>query len=340
MGKASRKYRRDKERRQEEKKQQVQAETKRELTTRLKENFEAEEYGEALNILAEMIDQKIYDPDSMYRGAACYFMTGDYKRAISWLDNTLRFEPHHIAARLLLARICILEDRTQDGLAIYDFVLEHYEQALQPEQREDMQDILEYYVQQDKERVCRDFPYVAAFMHLAEQPQAAEKTASAAEATDTAQPVAEAQGADVTAGIRVQAAAKTAAVEVQAELPVQPQAPAASATEPARETKAESAGGEAAFDAAAKIAEVMAAGASVVERLKMLNAFAGGCFMADDYAGAKACLTAALQLDAHDDETLRNLAVLASAQGEAEKALQFASAMSYTDFALLQVLKG
>ena len=339
MGKASRKYRRSKERREEETAMKAQAETKQDLSTRLKEKFDAEDYSEVLNILAEMIGQKIYDPDSMYRGAYSYFMMGDYQRAASWLDHTLRFEPHHIAARLLLARICILEDRTQDGLAIYDFVLEHYEQALQTEQREDMQDILEYYVRQDKERVCHEFPYVAAFMHLSGAPQAAEKPAPAVKAAETVQPSAsaEAQAAGEPARIKVQAEAQAAPVEVQPELPDQP---TAAATPAAEAPASDAAGSKAAFDAAAKVAEVMGADVSVAERMRLLHAFAGGCFLAGDNAGAQACLTAALQLDAHDDETLRNLAVLAKAQGDTEKALQFASAMRYTDFVLLQVLRG
>ena len=283
MGKASRRYRREKQQKQQAQAVQQNAQEKKALEAQMREKIEAEAYGDALNVLAEMIEKKIYEPEDMYQGAYCYFMTGDYERAVSWLDNTLKFAPNHVEARLLLARICILEDRTQDGMAIYDFILEHYPQQLQPEQREDMQDILEYYVEEDK----------PAMPGAPEQP---------------------------------------IAVETEKETAAEPEPAPKAEPAPKQEPPA--------FDAAAKIAEVMQSKVSVAERIHLLNSFAGGCYVAGDHEGAKACLTAPLQLDDHDDETLRNLAVLSQAMGDPDKALQFAAAMSYTDFVLLTTLKG
>ena len=304
MGKASRRYRREKQQKQQAQAVQQNAQEKKALEAQMREKIEAEAYGDALNVLAEMIEKKIYEPEDMYQGAYCYFMTGDYERAVSWLDNTLKFAPNHVEARLLLARICILEDRTQDGMAIYDFILEHYAEALQPEQREDMQDILEYYAQEDPERIRREFPYVAAFMHLAGEAEPAMPGAPE-------QPI---------------------AVETEKETAAEPEPAPKAEPGPKQEPPA--------FDAAAKIAEVMQSKVSVAERIHLLNSFAGRYYVAGDHEGAKACLTAALQLDDHDDETLRNLAVLSQAMGDPDKALQFAAAMSYTDFVLLTTLKG
>lgn len=325
MGRKSRRYRRRKKRNQEAKKKTMENKEKRTLETRMKALMKDEEYAKALDVLAEMIQDKAYEAEDLYRGAYCYFMTGDYQRAAAWLTNTLSFVPNHVAARLLLARICILEDRIDDGLAIYDFILEHYEQALQPEQREDMEDILEYYVSQDKERIKEQFPYVAVFMHV----EGAEKPAKTAPATVEASVEAPA-GADV--HLSVAQGGKRTDVHVPQE------APAAAAPIDAEATDVTEA--SVAQEAEEQLARVQASGASVAERLRMLNAFAGGYFVADEFAAAKSFLKAALELDAQDDATLRNLAMLAKAEGDGEKALQFASAMRHADFVLLAALKG
>ena len=323
MGKANRRYHREKNRKQVAQETKMQNNEKRAYEERLTALMNQESYGEALGVIAEMVEHQACDAEDMYRAAYCYFMTGDYRRAAQWLTNTLSFAPAHVEARLLLARICILEDRADDGMAIYDFLLEHYPQQLQPEQREDMQDILEYYVEEDKARICEKFPYVAEFMHL----DGAETTPAPKATADVC--VEAPAGADV----HVSVASGTQQAEVQ--LP-QPGAPAAKAAEAPEATEA-----SIQQEAEAQLDRVraMANEVSVAERIRILNAFAGGYFVADEFAAAKLFLAGALELDTKNDTTLRNLAMLTKAQGDAEKALQFASAMHTTDFVLLQALK-
>jgi len=86
-------------------------EMKRELAAQMAD----EEYGEALGTVAAMIEAGLQDADAFYDAAYSYFMSGDYERATEWVDNTLRFAPQHVGARILLARICLLEERTADG---------------------------------------------------------------------------------------------------------------------------------------------------------------------------------------------------------------------------------
>lgn len=306
MGKSKRKMNRDRIKRVTGQASKEQEQQKRELHTQMMKLIVAEEYAEALNVLAKMIEKKIYDPELMYQGANCYFMTGDYERAVQWLNNTLQFAPDHVAARLLLARICILEDRAKDGLAIYDFVLEHYLSALQPEQREDMEDILEYYARNEADMIRKAFPYIARFMQLEAdvEPAAAEATVQSAE--------------------RIPIAGLKADAEMgQAE----PDAHEAVEYQPDEE------------DTKQKIEQVMQMDASVVDKIHVLNVFAGASFCADDYAASQQFLAAALKLDMHQDETLRNLAMLASSMGKSDKALEYVAAMSGTDFVLLQALK-
>ena len=322
MGKASRRFNRGKNRKQTVQETKAQNAEKQTYEAQMKALMDNEQYADALNVLAEMIQEKIYDAEDMYRGAYCYFMTGDYARAAQWLTNTLSFAPTHVAARLLLARICILEDRTDDGMAIYDFVLEHYESSLDEEQREDMEDILEYYVEEDKAHVREAYPHVAAFMHIGAAEAPAAKAPAASVNIQAQAPAGAAVHVDVARGDE-----HTAVQLPQAGVPAAAESEAAEAS---IEQEAET-----------QLARVraMAKDVSLAERVRILNTFAGGYFVADELAAAKSFLAEALALDAKNDTTLRNLAMLAKAQGDKEKALQFASAMQTTDFVLLQALK-
>ena len=91
-------------------------ETKNMLREELKRHVSNDEYADALDVLAQMVQSgtKI-SADDMYDGAYCYFMSGDYERTAKWLDSVLAAEPAHVKARLLLARLCILEGRTDSA---------------------------------------------------------------------------------------------------------------------------------------------------------------------------------------------------------------------------------
>lgn len=306
MGKSKRKLNRDRTKYNNAKENKAQEKIKRELQQKMMQLVENENYADALNVLAELIEKKIYDSESMYQGANCYFMLGDYERSIQWLNNTLQFEPNHVDARLLLARVCILEERAKDGLAIYDFILEHYLPALQPEQREDVADILEYYARNESDMIRQEFPYIARFMKLKDEAELSPAETSAQPADQI--PIAGLEAADGT---------------IQAEI----------VEDESVETKQD----EEAVQQ--KIQQVQQMDASVMDKIHVLNVLAGASFCADDYAAAHEFLAAALKLDMHQDETLRNLAMLAHSMGEPEKALEYAAGMSSTDFVLLQALK-
>lgn len=97
--------------------------------------------------------------------------------------------------------------------------------------------------------------------------------------------------------------------------------------------------GTAASSAAQQAEEILAQTIRPKEKVRALNAFAGAAYVADDYAGAKELLMAALRLDPGADVTLRNMALLLHDMGEKDKALQVAAKMRKTDFMLLRVLK-
>lgn len=131
---------------------------------KMKDAISLEQYNDAAGLLAELIGKKQFDPETMYLGAYAYFMSGDYKRAVDWIQNTLDFAPNHISARILLARICIMEDQTDKGLSVFDFVLGHYLKAMSDEQKDDAEDILFYYNTTEPEKLEADFPHIAKFL--------------------------------------------------------------------------------------------------------------------------------------------------------------------------------
>ena len=76
------------------------------------------------------------------------------------------------------------------------------------------------------------------------------------------------------------------------------------------------------------------------EKVRLLNAFAGGFFLAGSFAAAKILLKQALELDAHDEMTLKNVGYTLVALGERDAALDVAAMMKTPDFGLLTVVRG
>lgn len=307
MGRANRKMNKNKKKKEQEMQSAMVQKLREELSTL----FAEEKYSDVINKLAELVQAGDHDPEMLYSGAYSYFMIGDYERAAGMVENVLTFAPGHLAARILLARICILEDRTDDSLAIFDFVLEHSENQLTQEQREDMEDILEYYGRNEAEHLQADFPHVAAFLGLAPA------------ATSAAAPVPKASSFTVPAAPVEPAASVTVpeapAVEAPIAAPAAPQAAAAESVE-------------------AEIQAVMGKDASLSDKVRLLQAFAGGHFTAGEYAAAAKLLETALTIDGQDANVIRNLAVLAKRMGKVDKALELAARMPQTDFLLLDFL--
>ena len=261
--------------------QQLKAENK-ELTVlqnKLTQQYETMDYDGALETVAELMGKKCYEPEIMFKAAQIFFFQGDYKRAASWVTNTLQYNSGHVDARLLLARICLLEDRTDDAMAIYDVVLQHGANLLTPEQREDIKEATDYIARTDGEWLKDNYPLVANLVMGADHEE------------KTMQPQA------------MQESVATATVETDKVM-----------------------------------ADIMQSPVSLREKIAMLNAYAGGCFVAGNHEEAMKFLQKAEELDAHDNMTLRNLAMLAREMGQQEKALSYAGRMNGTDFVLLKQL--
>ena len=275
MGKSSRKMNKKINR------QQIKAENKAMtvLQGKLTQQYEAMDYDGALETIAELMGKKCYEPEIMFKAAQIFFLQGDYERAASWVTNTLQYNSGHVAARLLLARICLLEDRNDDAMAIYDVILQHGVNALTPDQQEDIKEATDYIVRTDGQWLQENYPLVAGLVMETGKDENAVKPQTMQETV----------------------------------------APAALETDKV-------------------MTDIMQSPVSLKEKIALLNAYAGGCFVASDYESAVKFLQKAEELDAHDNMTLRNLAVLAKAIGQQEKALSYAGRMHGTDFVLLRQL--
>ena len=130
------------------------------------ERLAARDYEAVLGVLAKLAGTGTISPDACYAGAYAYFMQGDYQRAATWVENTLTYLPSHVPARILLARLCILEDRTAEALSVLDVLLEAKNSLREAEQSE-IREIAGYYGRTRKEMVCRDYPHIASFLQLA-----------------------------------------------------------------------------------------------------------------------------------------------------------------------------
>lgn len=176
MGKRSRKIKRSQ---QSQKNNEIRQETKI-MKAEITELLAKEKYVEVIEELAKMIQAKYYDADTMYAGAFSYFMLGDYKRASDWVNNTLTYDPQNINVRILLARVCFLEDKVNDGLAVCNFVMQYYNNKLNTEQRNDIEDLVSMYIDDDNVNKSK-YPYLLALIdNVADEIDTAEETATAA----------------------------------------------------------------------------------------------------------------------------------------------------------------
>lgn len=176
MGKRSRKIKRSQ---QSQKDNEIRQETKI-MKAEITELLTKEKYVEVIEELAKMIQAKCYDADTMYAGAFSYFMLGDYKRASDWVNNTLTYDPQNINVRILLARLCFLEDKVNDGLAVCNFVMQYYNNKLNTEQRNDIEDLVSMYIDDDNVNKAK-YPYLLALIdNVADEIDTAEETATAA----------------------------------------------------------------------------------------------------------------------------------------------------------------
>ena len=131
-----------------------------------------EKYAEAINAFADVLAQGEPPKDCYADVARAYFELGDYKRAADWVSNALSVDPGNLDMRILLARICQRERRTDDALKLYENILAVHAAALTAAQRAEIEQRagLDARLAQDKTRTA--YPHLAALLGLAAAPAA------------------------------------------------------------------------------------------------------------------------------------------------------------------------
>ena len=308
MGKASKKL--------VKKQQKTQLTDNKQKVTEFKKRFfmyrDTTEYEKSLEVLAELIKLKCYEPEVLYTGAFCYFMIGDYTRAADWVNNTLSYAPSHIDARILLGRICILEDRTEDGLSVLDFVLEHNRASLTAAQKDVLHDILNYYGKYEMEKMQAHYPHIASFCGENDKKDILQEPSVSVPSTDE----------DAAGKVSVEPVGQEASDAVENRDVTH------AVTSENLQDKLES-----------LKTDILNKPVPMAEKMKLLNSFAGAYYFDHHLDAAEYLLQAALELDAYHDASLRNMAYVMLGNGRVEDALEYASKMSMADFGLLHRLQ-
>ena len=147
-----------------------------------------EKYAEAINAFADALAQGEPPKECYADVARAYFELGDYKRAADWVSNALSVNLGNVDVRILLARICQRERRTDDALKLYENILAVHAAALTAAQRAEIEQRagLDARLAQDKTRTA--YPHLAALLGLAPAPAA--PIVPAAPAVSAAEPIA------------------------------------------------------------------------------------------------------------------------------------------------------
>lgn len=331
MGKIDKKLKKLKGKRREEEKNGV-ADEKLKAVSKL---IEEEKYAEAINEMETLAELHCKNPLFFYSLAYCYFMTGDYERSASWAANTLSLDPAHAKTRLLLARLCLNEDRTNDALAIYDFVLENLASSLTDEDKEEIEELLEYYADNEADMLKADYPHIADFLKLDdEEDDEAEIEIIDINASDDKKDDGENGKMDDQASrAEMSNMEKGSSAVIEQLKAVAERAHKHSTVESEREKAQEI------KEAHQLIDEIMQREISLIEKVRILNSFAGCFYMSLEYEKARALLEEAVRIDTHNEYTLRNMAFLLLAEGRSDEAMEWAARLPMTDFGLLYTMQ-
>lgn len=339
--------------------------------------MKAEDYVEAIDVMAEMANNRQMDGEVMYWGAQCYFMTGDFERAERWAGNALNNGYNSAGIKVLLANLCAAEERYEDACKLCEVALSEGAEAMTGLDKEIFDDFMDN-IRYGNDELVAKYPLISKYLakddstsqsapsHFVDEAlepeiqkiapsensvkteaeENADKAQAAlaklrqllsknkpSEADKEAEDEAEVQETVVT---REVIASKPAQAEEQKAS--QPAASEAHVDMPQEEAACAERNGEE-FDVAGTLEQVLAKEASLAEKVRLINVFAGACYQSGDYQAAFDLLSAALEIDGQDAATLKNIAYTCLSAGEKEQALSFAAKLPVVDFGLLYALK-
>lgn len=281
---------------------------------------EAEDYVAAMDVMADIAANGKIDAEVMYWGALCYFRTGDYERASRWINNALTYDGKGLKERILLSAICIADGRYEDGIKVMEAVLSAGADNISADDRAFMLEVLAP-VRYGYGDILARYPKTEAVL------QEKSEIAGVNEAEESA--------ATALAKLREMLGRKEAGNKSESSVEAKNEPLAAQEVLAIDDSNL----ADENFDVDGTIQQIMEKQASLQEKIKLLNAFAGGCYQSGDCPAACKLLEKALELDACAPEILRNMAYVCLTNGDKEKAMEFVSRLPMVDFGLLYALK-
>lgn len=348
--------------------------------------MEAEDYTAAMDVMAEMAANKQMDGEIMYWGAQCYFFTGDFERAEKWVNNALNNGYNSAGLKMMLATLCMSEERSDDAFKLCEAVLTEGIEGMSKQEQEIFDNFMDN-ISYGYDELVAEYPKISAYLQKkqadieADSPvnklkqilkgkeveEAKAQQMKVQEKVKTEGTPTEDKAQAALARLRQLLSKNKASEEKQVVEEVNEVQEPAEATitreditpEAVREkevTASEIQQVEAAqpiveefdnvqqnevekIDVSDTLAKIVAKEISLVEKVRLINVFAGVCYQQGDYQSAFDLLSAALELDGQDVATLKNIAYTCLSAGEQEQAMSFAAKLPVVDFALLYALK-
>ena len=337
--------------------------------------METEDYAAAMDVMAEMAANKQMDGEIMYWGAQCYFFTGDFERAEKWVNNALNNGYNSAGLTMLLATLCMADERTEEAFKLCDAVLTEGIEGMSKQDQEIFDNFMDN-ISYGYDELVSEYPKISEYLQKKQADNEANSPVNKLKEILKGKKIEEAkpQQAEVQEEVKTepdedkaQAALarlrqllsknKEQVVEgnnevqkplestiiseaVQEKEEITPEIQQVEKSQPIGEESDNVQQNEAEkVDVSDTLAKIAAKEISLVEKVRLINVFAGVCYQQGDYQSAFDLLSAALEIDGQDAATLKNIAYTCLSAGEQEQALSFAAKLPVVDFALLYALK-
>lgn len=321
--------------------------------------MEVEDYTAAMDVMAEMAAHKQMDGEIMYWGAQCYFFTGDFERAEKWVNNALNNGYNSGGLKMLLATLCMTEERNEDAFKLCDVVLTEGIEGMSKQDQEIFDNFMDN-ISYGYDELVSEYPKISEYLQKKQADNEANSPVNKLKQILKDKKVEEAQPQQMEAQEEVKTEPEEAPSEDKAQAALERLRQLLSKNKESEETQKETTPEIQQVEEAQPIAEesdnvqqneaekvdvsdtlakIAAKEISLVEKVRLINVFAGVCYQQGDYQSAFDLLSAALELDGQDTATLKNMAYTCLSAGEQEQAMSFAAKLPVVDFALLYALK-
>lgn len=300
--------------------------------------METEDYTAAMDIMAEMAANKQMDGEIMYWGAQCYLFTGDFERAEKWVNNALLNGYNSAGLKMLLATLCMSEERSDDAFKLCESVLTEGIEGMSKQDQEIFDNFMDN-ISYGYDELMSEYPKISEYFQT-KQVDTEDKAQAALARLRQLLSKNKERGVEENNEVQKPVESTIISEEVQEKEEITPEIQQVEAPQPIVEESDNVQQNEVEkIDVSDTLAKIASKEISLVEKVRLINVFAGVCYQQGDYQSAFDLLSAALELDGQDTATLKNIAYTCLSAGEQEQALAFAAKLSVVDFALLYALK-